>query len=132
MVSSAVRTVEYQTRLMRINGNAADAEGDIVSPHLTGATIDIAKSGLSRRELQWMRSQLLAYQNAGIIDVEEEFHQRCFHITVYKNYNSDRGRTGLPRRWCRDNPRTDSQRSRLRPTPRPTIDNSRPLRHIAL
>jgi hypothetical protein len=88
MVSSAVRTVEYQMRLMRINGNAADAEGDIVSPHLTGATIDIAKSGLSRRELQWMRSELVAYQNAGVIDVEEEFHQRCFHITVYKNYGS--------------------------------------------
>ena len=47
-VNSAVRTVEYQKRLMRTNGNAADAEGDIVSPHLTGATIDIAKQGLSR------------------------------------------------------------------------------------
>jgi hypothetical protein len=87
-VSSAVRTVEYQMRLMRINGNAADAEGDIVSPHLTGATIDIAKSGLSRHEMQWMRSELFAYQNAGVIDVEEEFHQRCFHITVYKSYGS--------------------------------------------
>ena len=36
----------------------------------------------------WMRNQLLGYQNAGVIDVEEEFHQRCFHITVYKNYIS--------------------------------------------
>jgi hypothetical protein len=88
LVSSAVRTVEYQKQLMRINGNAADAEGDIVSPHLTGATIDIAKSGLSRHEMEWMRTQLLGYQNAGVIDVEEEFHQRCFHITVYKNYAS--------------------------------------------
>jgi hypothetical protein len=86
IVSSAVRTVEYQRRLMRINHNAADAEGDIVSPHLTGATIDIAKSGLSRRELQWMRDHLFAYQTAGVIDVEEEFRQRCFHITVYKSY----------------------------------------------
>jgi hypothetical protein len=86
VVSSAVRTVEYQKRLMRINHNAADAEGDIVSPHLTGATIDIAKSGLSRREMQWMRDHLSAYQTAGVIDVEEEFRQRCFHITVYKNY----------------------------------------------
>jgi hypothetical protein len=86
VVSSAVRTVEYQKQLMRINGNAADAEGDIVSPHLTGATIDIAKSGLSRREMEWMRTQLLGYQNAGVLDVEEEFHQRCFHITVYKSY----------------------------------------------
>lgn len=110
MVSSAVRTVEYQMRLMRINGNAADAEGDIVSPHLTGATIDIAKSGLSRRELQWMRSELVAYQNAGVIDVEEEFHQRCFHITVYKNYGS-----GSPTRRSTDaagaaaTPEMDSQ-----------------------
>ena len=88
VVSSAVRTVEYQKRLMRINHNAADAEGDIVSPHVTGATIDIAKSGLSRREMEWMRAELLAFQNAGVIDVEEEFHQRCFHITVYKNYDS--------------------------------------------
>ncbi len=88
VVSSAVRTVEYQKQLMRTNHNAADAEGDIVSPHLTGATIDIAKAGLSRREMEWMRNQLLGYQNAGVIDVEEEFHQRCFHITVYKNYGS--------------------------------------------
>ncbi len=88
VVSSAVRTVEYQKRLMRTNHNAADAEGDIVSPHLTGATIDIAKSGLTRNEMQWMRAELLAYQNAGLIDVEEEFRQRCFHITVYKGYTS--------------------------------------------
>jgi hypothetical protein len=87
IVSSAVRTVEYQKHLMRVNHNAADAEGDIVSPHLTGATIDIAKSGLSRREMQWMRDHLFAYQTAGVIDVEEEFRQRCFHITVYKNYS---------------------------------------------
>ena len=86
VVSSAVRTVEYQKHLMRVNHNAADAEGDIVSPHLTGATIDIAKSGLSRSQMQWMRDHLFAYQTAGVIDVEEEFRQRCFHITVYKNY----------------------------------------------
>jgi hypothetical protein len=85
-VNSAVRTVEYQKRLMRTNGNAAQAEGDIVSPHLTGATIDIAKSRLSRQEIVWMRRQLMALQQAGKIDVEEEFEQACFHITVYKSY----------------------------------------------
>lgn len=85
-VSSAVRTMEYQKRLMEINGNAAPAEGDIVSPHLTGATIDIAKDGLSRNEIAWMRRRLLALQTAGKIDVEEEFRQACFHITVYKSY----------------------------------------------
>lgn len=86
LVSSAVRTVDYQKRLMQVNGNAAAAEGDVVSPHLTGATIDIAKSGLSRQEIAWMRRRLQALQAANKIDVEEEFQQACFHITVYKTY----------------------------------------------
>jgi len=85
-VSSAVRTVDYQKKLIRTNGNAAAAEGDVASPHLTGATIDIAKSGLSRREIYWMRNRLDALQDDGKIDVEEEFKQACFHITVYKSY----------------------------------------------
>ena len=85
-VSSAVRTVEYQKRLMRTNGNAAPAEGDVASPHLTGATIDIAKKGLTHNEIYWMRDRLAALQNEGKIDVEEEFRQSCFHITVYKSY----------------------------------------------
>jgi hypothetical protein len=92
-VSSAVRTVEYQKRLERTNGNAAPAEGDLVSPHLTGATIDIAKKGLSRAEMAWMRRRLMGLEAAGKIDVEEEFKQACFHITVYKSYASA-GKTG--------------------------------------
>ncbi len=86
LVTSAVRTVAYQKELERINGNAAAAEGDIASPHLTGASIDIAKQGLSRREIAWMRARLLPLEEAGKIDVEEEFQQACFHITVYKSY----------------------------------------------
>jgi hypothetical protein len=85
-VNSAVRTVKYQRHLIEINANAAPAEGDIASPHLTGATIDISKKGLSMSEIAWMRSYLLPLQNAGKIDVEEEFYQSCFHITVYKSY----------------------------------------------
>jgi hypothetical protein len=89
-VSSAVRTVAYQKQLMKVNGNATSAEGDIASPHLTGATIDIAKNGMSLREISWMRARLLALENAGKIDVEEEFQQSCFHITVYKSYAAPR------------------------------------------
>jgi len=85
-VNSAVRTVEFQRYLMRVNGNAAPAEGDTASPHLTGATIDIAKKGLSLSEIAWMRAYLLPLQTAGKIDVEEEFYQSCFHITVYESY----------------------------------------------
>jgi hypothetical protein len=96
-VSSAVRTVEYQKRLIAVNGNAAAAEGDIVSPHLTGATIDIAKSGWSRQEIGWMRNWLQPLQAAGKIDVEEEFQQSCFHITVYKSYVSVRPASSIAR-----------------------------------
>jgi hypothetical protein len=95
-VNSAVRTVDYQRYLMSINGNAAPADGDIASPHLTGATIDIAKKGLSTSEVSWMRAYLLPLEQAGKIDVEEEFYQSCFHITVYKAY-APASRPGVPR-----------------------------------
>jgi hypothetical protein len=85
-VNSAVRTVEFQQHLIRINGNAAPAEGDIASPHLTGQAIDIAKHGLSRTEIAWLRGYLLPLVQEGKIDVEEEFQQACFHISVYKRY----------------------------------------------
>jgi hypothetical protein len=41
---------------------------------------------MTRQEIGWMRSWLLPLQTAGKIDVEEEFQQACFHITVYKSY----------------------------------------------
>jgi hypothetical protein len=85
-VTSAVRTVEYQRHLRLFNGNAAAADGDIASPHLTGGTIDIAKHGLTSREIGWLRAWLIPLEQAGKIDVEEEFKQSCFHISVYKSY----------------------------------------------
>lgn len=85
-VNSAVRTVEFQQKLLRINGNAAPAEGDTASPHLTGQAVDIAKHGLSATEIAWMRGYLLPLVQQGKIDVEEEFQQACFHISVYRRY----------------------------------------------
>ena len=83
-ISSAVRTVAYQKRLKRTNSNAAPAEGAVFSPHVMGATVDIAKREMSRAEILWLRRRLRADSAAGRIDVEEEFEQACFHITVYK------------------------------------------------
>jgi Family of unknown function (DUF5715) len=85
-VNSAVRTVEFQQHLMHINGNAAPAEGDTASPHLTGQAIDIAKHGLSMAEIAWLRGYLLPLVQEGKVDVEEEFQQSCFHVSVYKKY----------------------------------------------
>jgi hypothetical protein len=89
-VNSAIRTVEFQHHLRHINGNAAPAEGDVASPHLTGDAVDIAKKGLTPSEVAWMRAYLLPLQTAGKIDVEEEFHQSCFHISVYRSYLTPR------------------------------------------
>jgi hypothetical protein len=87
-VNSAVRTVAYQKLLRLANNNAAPAKGDVVSPHLTGSAVDIAKEQLPSNEIAWLRRQLLPLQKAGKIDVEEEFQQACFHITVYKSYEA--------------------------------------------
>jgi Family of unknown function (DUF5715) len=94
-INSAVRTVEFQQHLIHINGNAAPAEGDTASPHLTGQAIDIAKHGLSLTEVAWLRGYLLPLVQEGKVDVEEEFQQACFHISVYKRYlpsDTDSGR----------------------------------------
>jgi hypothetical protein len=94
-VNSAVRTVEFQQHLIHVNGNAAPAEGDTASPHLTGQAIDIAKHGLSLTEIAWLRGYLLPLVQEGKVDVEEEFQQSCFHISVYKRYLPS---TSTPRR----------------------------------
>ena len=85
-VTSAVRTVAVQQRLERINGNAAPISGESASPHLTGQAIDIAKHGLTMAQIAWLRTYLQPLIGDGKIDVEEEFRQACFHISVYRNY----------------------------------------------
>ncbi len=85
-VNSAVRTVEFQRRLQRTNGNAAPSGGETASPHLTGQAVDLAKHGLSITEIAWLREYLLPLVQEGKVDVEEEFQQACFHISVYRGY----------------------------------------------
>jgi len=92
-VNSAVRTVDVQKKLRRHNRNAAAAiavnpeDDEIMSPHLTGASVDIAKRGMTRQERAWAQNYLLNLQNNGLIDAEEEFRQPVFHITVYRGYD---------------------------------------------
>ena len=88
-LTSAVRTVSFQQHLLHVNGNAAPAEGDTASPHLTGQAIDLGKRGLSLTEIAWLRGYLLPLIEAGKVDVEEEFRQSCFHISVYRRYSSN-------------------------------------------
>ena len=85
-LNSAVRTVDYQLRLQRVNGNAAAVDGDGASPHLTGQALDFGKRGMSMAQIAWMRSYLAPLMQTGKLDVEEEFQQACFHISVYRSY----------------------------------------------
>ncbi len=89
-LNSAVRTISYQLRLQRVNGNAADIAGETASPHLTGQAIDFGKKGMTMAEIAWMRLYLTPLMQAGVIDVEEEFQQACFHISVYRGYVATR------------------------------------------
>lgn len=105
-LNSAVRTISYQLRLQHVNGNAAAIEGETASPHLTGQAIDFGKREMTMAEIAWMRLYLEPFMQAGMIDVEEEFQQACFHISVYRTYSGnrtadlaqvqDKSRNGLP------------------------------------
>ncbi len=106
VITSAVRTVAFQRHLMLINGNAAPPTGEVASPHLYGQAIDLGKHGMSITEIAWMRAYLTPIEDEGKIDVEEEFQQACFHISVYRRY------LGLPGR---------------KPAPKPDIAASRTL-----
>lgn len=92
-VNSAVRTEEYQRRLRRGNRNAAKPEGEKASSHLTGATVDITKKGMSRSERKWMQKYLLVLEREGFIEViEESLGQDVFHIMVRKKLLGGGGR----------------------------------------
>jgi hypothetical protein len=96
-VNSAVRTVAYQVRLQRTNGNAAGIDGETASPHLTGQAMDLGKRGMSMAQIAWMRAYLLPLMQSGKIDVEEEFQQACFHISVYRTYMPAPAKRRVPR-----------------------------------
>jgi hypothetical protein len=85
-VTSAVRTADQQRHLMRVNGNAAPAEGDIASSHLAGTTVDIGKRGLTRKQHKWVADYLAHLKEQDVIEPEEERRQACFHIMVSNRY----------------------------------------------
>ena len=87
-LNSAVRTIEHQNQLQKSNCNAAKCKGDKASSHLTGATVDLAKLGLTKEELSWMRKYLSELEKKHLVEVTEETQQAVFHIMVFKYYKS--------------------------------------------
>lgn len=85
-VNSAVRTVEYQRKLRRHNGNAAPEEGETASSHLAGLTVDINKRGLTRKQHDFIQEHLVQLREEGLIEVAEERRQPVFHVMVSDRY----------------------------------------------
>jgi hypothetical protein len=92
LVDSAVRTVKVQRSLLRWNKNAAPAHGELESVHIAGIAVDIARRPLNGNQIRWLQFRLLYYHALGLVIVEEELKQPCFHIVVSGNYpNGDSG-----------------------------------------
>ena len=85
-VTSLLRTEQYQRSLQRRNGNAASAAGPKRSSHLTGASLDISKKGLTQRERDWLRRVLSSLRTKGYLYAIEEYKQPVFHIMVFRKY----------------------------------------------
>lgn len=92
-VTSLIRTVSLQRRLLRSNSNAADATGSYRSSHLTGATLDISKHSMRPAGQRWMRRVLAELAKGGYLYAVEEFQQPCFHVMVYPEYQGYVSRT---------------------------------------
>jgi hypothetical protein len=92
LVDSAVRTVKVQRSLIRWNKNAAPAHGELESVHIAGIAVDIARRPLNGNQIRWLEFRLLYYHALGLVIVEEELKQPCFHIVVSGDYpNGDSG-----------------------------------------
>ena len=95
IVTSAVRTIEYQKKLRRRNHNAAPETGDTASSHLAGLTIDISKRGMTKAQHKWFENYLASMREQNLIEAAEERRQACFHIMVSERYAEYRDRQAV-------------------------------------
>lgn len=82
LVTSAVRPLTVQRRLLRWNKNAAPLVGEIASSHPTGATVDISRRHMTAAQNKFMEQLLLEYAIRNRVIVLEEEHQACFHVFI--------------------------------------------------
>jgi uncharacterized protein DUF5715 len=86
LIDSAVRTVRVQRSLLRWNHNAAPWHGELASVHIAGIAVDIARRPLTGNQIRWLQFKLEYYHALGLVIVEEELKQPCFHIVVSGDY----------------------------------------------
>jgi hypothetical protein len=97
-ITSLVRTDAYQGRICRSGNGAAICGGDWweQSLHLTGATVDISKEGMSGKTLAWMRKRLVQLQEQGLASAIEE--RGAFHVFVRRAYGKAAKKTDRPKK----------------------------------
>jgi LysM repeat protein len=95
-VTGLTRTTDFQRRLRLVNSNAAPAEGDTASSHLTGAAVDIGTRDLSARELAWLRHVLRRLAAEEVLLAIEEFQHPHFHVMVLPAYKAYARTVGKP------------------------------------
>lgn len=95
-VNSAVRTVQYQRTLTRRNRNAAAPLGPRASVHPAGIAFDIRRRGMTPTQIHWLQWRLLVLNTQGLVIVEEELRQPCFHVVVAGSYPVAEPVTAIP------------------------------------
>jgi hypothetical protein len=86
-ITSLTRTIGHQGLLRLTNVNAAPARGRVRSTHLTGASVDISKRGLSDSDTAWLRAVLDGLHRRRLVHAVEEFRQPHFHVMVRRSYD---------------------------------------------
>jgi len=87
LYSTFVKRGWWRRRLTIAHCNAHDP--DRRSTHLTGATFDVSRKGMSAKEIFWMEKFLSAYQRAGFIHHFNEGLSGNFHTAVFRSVLSD-------------------------------------------
>ena len=95
-VTSLTRTTLWQLALRRTNASAAAASGPLGSSHLTGASVDLSKRGLSAKTTSWMRTVLRRLHAQRLVHATEEFHEPHFHVLVRRRYAAYAATLGSP------------------------------------
>lgn len=83
VVTSLVRTCEYQKRVAKNNSSAASCDK---TSHATGATIDILARSIPHKHRAWLRGILLGLEEKGLILATEERAQPVFHVMILPKY----------------------------------------------
>ena len=65
---------------------AEPAQAQLASPPLPGTTVDIAKTGLKRKQRKWVEQYFYRLQELGLIEAAEERRQPVFHVMVSDRY----------------------------------------------